>query len=221
MNTPIIILNKNRLSTTEKLCDHLLLLGYDNITILDIASTYGPLMQYYLTCPAEVIMADDIGHKGLWNAGYIDRWSNYPWICVTDSDIELHPDTPKGFIEKMITVAKDYRVNKVGLAIEYKNISNPVLKQIITPIEQNYWKQRLFHDKYEVYNAPVDTTLCIVQPLMSFQYQALRIANWPIKHLDWYSDWNNLTEEELYYFEHCDPKVATTASHYNKWKREH
>lgn len=217
MSTPIIILNKDRLSSTERLVDHLLLLEYDNITILDIASTYGPLMDYYLTCPAEIIMADDIGHKGLWTAGYIDRWKNYPFIAVTDSDIQLHPDTPKGFIEQMIMVAKDYRVDKVGLSIQIDDISNNILKDIVLPIEQNYWKQKLIHDRHSCYNAPVDTTFCIVNPLQRFQYNAVRLADWPIRHLDWYSNWNNLTEEELYYFHHCDPKVATTAGHYFNW----
>src|SRR6478735_5924159 len=105
MSIPIVILNRDRLSCTERLVDHLLLLGYDDITILDIASTYPPLLEYYTTCLADVIMADDRGHKVLWTAGYINRWQNYPFIAVTDSDIQLHPDTPKGFIEQMITVA--------------------------------------------------------------------------------------------------------------------
>lgn len=217
MNTPIIILNRDRLTCTERLVDSLLLLGYDDITILDIASTYPPLLEYYKSCPVEVIMADNIGHKGLWTAGYIDRWKNYSWIAVTDSDIQLHPDTPKGFIEQMITVAKDYRVGKVGLAIEYKDITNEYLRKIIYPIESNYWKQSLVHDRYKVYNAPVDSTFCIVRPDQPFNYAALRIADWPIRHLDWYSDWNNLTEEEQYYMDHADATIATTKAHYLKY----
>lgn len=221
MSIPIIILNKNRKVYTENLVDQFLQLGYDNITILDIASTYEPLLQWYKQCPVEVIYADDCGHKGLWEAGYIDRWSLYPWIAVTDSDIALNPNTPKGFIEQMITVAKDYRTDKVGLAIQYKDITNPVLKQIITPIESQYWKQKLVHDKYEVYNAPTDTTICIVRPQLPFQYHGVRIANWPITHMDWYSDWDNLTEEQLYYHINANPSIATGTKFYNEWLQKH
>lgn len=221
MSIPIVILNRDRLTTTKTLIQQLIDRGYDNLYILDIASTYKPLMEYYKNCHAEVIYADNCGHKGLWEAGYIGRFSLYPWIAVTDSDIQLHPDTPKDFIEQMITVAKDYRTDKVGLAIEYKDITNVQLKNLITRIEAPYWKRKLVHDRYIVFEAPTDTTMCIVQPQLPFQYHGVRIADWPIKHLDWYSDWNNLTPEEQYYIDNADENIATTKQHYLKWLKEH
>lgn len=221
-NIPIILLSHDRLSTLEKLCDQLTLLGYDNINILDLGSTYTPLLDWYKVCDHEVIMADNIGHKGLWNAGYIKLFENWPFVAVSDSDIELNLNTPKGFIEDMVCIAKDYRVDKIGCAIEYRDITNPVLKQIITPIEQQYWQKRLAHVTWECFSAPVDTTMCVVKPQLPFQYHAVRVAEeYTIKHCPWYEDWNNLTEEQIYYHTHADPLIATGTKFYNDWKREH
>ena len=182
-------------------------------------STYQPLLDWYTSKPElQVIYHRNTGHKALWNDGLLKHYfSQYEWVAISDSDIALSPDTPTDFIEQMIVVAKDFRIDKVGLAIEYKDITNLYLKRIIEPIENQYWNRKLLHVDHQVYTANVDTTFCIVRPNKPFQYSAVRIADWPIKHLDWYSDWSNLTEEELYYFQHADPFIATTLQHYTNW----
>lgn len=214
---PVVIFNRDRLAALEKLVDQLLLLNYSNIYILDIQSTYPLLLEYYKTCPATIIKVEtNIGHKGFWSQGYINRFKDHEFMAITDSDIELSPDTPTGFIEEMVITAKDFRVDKCGLAIKYMDITNQYLKKIIEPIEGSYWRQRLNH-RLQVFSAPVDTTFCIVKSNRPFTYQAVRIANWPITHLDWYSDWLKLTEEEQYYMEHTDENISTTKQHFLKF----
>ncbi len=223
---PIVILNHNRLSTTEKLCDQLTVLGYDNIYILDSGSTYMPLLHWYETCPYEVIRADNIGHTGLWTAGYMKQFQHYPFIAISDSDIELNINTPKGFIEQMVVVAKDYYVDKVGLAIEYKDITNETYKSIVTPIEERYWKSRItdltgaIHgNERELYHALVDTSFCIVKPTMPYHWNGIRIAgDYTCRHTPWYDNFSNLTEEQLYYYNTADPKSASCVNHYRQWK---
>lgn len=223
MSIPIIILNFNRLSTLEKLVDQLLVLGYSNLYVLDMGSTYEPLLDYYNTCKDfSIIFHENKGHKALWNDGILKEYfGTYDWICVTDSDIELSVNTPKGFIEDMIYTAKDFRSDKCGLALEYKDISNQYLKDIVEPIEKRYWMNRLPHPTQEVFVAPVDTTFCVVRPLLPFSYNAIRLAGiYTAIHTDWYLNFNKLTEEQLYYMNNCDPVVATTAGHYFKWLKE-
>jgi len=224
MSIPIVIINRDRYQSTKKLVSDLLRLGYSYIIIMDMKSTYQPLRDWYwgLSDDVSVVPFNNTGHKTLWEEGYIQSaFKDYPWVAVTDSDIALHPNTPIGFIEDMITVAKDFRVDKVGLAIDYKDISNNHLKNIIEPIESRYWNDRLIHKTHQCYNAPVDTTFCIVRPDKPFQYNAVRVADWPIHHNDWYSDWGNLTEEEKYYFDNADERISTTKAHYLEWKRNH
>jgi hypothetical protein len=188
-----------------------------------MGSTYEPLIDWYSNLTtATVIYHENTGHKTLWDTGMLaNLFSDYPYVAVTDSDISLSPDTPAGFIEQMVVVAKDFRVDKVGLSIEYRDITNPELKKIIEPIESSYWKHKLQHRKYTIFAAPCDTTFCIVNPLLPFQYNALRIADWPIRHCDWYTDWNNLSAEEQFYMNTADAKVSTTKQHYLQWKTKH
>lgn len=224
MNIPIIILNRDRLSTTEKLCDQLMLLGYGDIHIVDLGSTYPELLSWYelLSTSGQgditIHYFDNIGHNGIWSNGFLKQFAEYQWIAITDSDITLNLNTPKNFLQEMVYIAKDFRVNKVGCAIEYLNITNPVLKSIITPIELQYWQKKLPHNTWECYSAPVDTTMCIVRPNDPFQYQAVRVAGeLSIRHLPWYEDWKNLTDEQLYYHIHADRSIATGTQHYFSW----
>lgn len=224
---PIVLLSHNRLASLEKLTDQLTLLGYDNIYILDSGSSYAPLLEWFKTCPYEVIRADNIGHTGLWTAGYIRQFQNWPFIAISDSDIELNINTQKGFIEQMVVVAKDYHVDKVGLAIEYKDISNPVYKEVVTPIEERYWKHRIpdltgaIHgNERELYHALVDTSFCIINPMHPYHWNGIRIAgDYTCKHTPWFSDWDNMTEEEQHYMDNADPRYATCVNHYNQWKK--
>lgn len=204
-----------------------MLLGYGDIHIVDLGSTYPELLSWYelLSTSGQgditIHYFDNIGHKGIWSNGFLKQFAEYQWVAVTDSDITLNLNTPKNFLQEMIYIAKDFRVNKVGCAIEYLNITNPVLKSIITPIELQYWQKKLPHNTWEVYSAPVDTTMCIVRPNDPFQYQTVRVAGeFTITHNDWNSNWNKLTDEEQYYFSNCNSKIATTASHYFNWLKQ-
>lgn len=221
MSIPIVIINRDRLQYTEKLCDQLLVLGYDNITILDMGSTYKPLISWYKEQKfAEVILEKNLGHRELWNSGIIDSFRS-SWIAVSDSDIELNTHTPKGFIEHMIVTAKDFYVDKCGLAIEYQNIPNQFLRNVIVPIESRYWDNKLPHVTDMVYMAPVDTSFCVVRTESPFTYRAVRLGGeYTCKHLPWYEDWSNLTEEEQYYMDNCDESIGTIKKHYLLWKQQ-
>lgn len=208
---PIFINNRDRLTTLQNLIDDLILLGYSNILVLDNQSTYKPLLEYYQDCPAEVIYLDkNIGHTALWGSGILKRFSNSEWIVYTDSDIELSKNAQEGFIERMIKVAQDFRVNKVGLAIQIYDLPNNKLCNQIKQIEKQYWTNILPH-KEQVYNAKVDTTFHVLRNGTPYNYDALRIGGegYTIKHIPWYNDWNNLNEEEQYYFDHADSRIAT------------
>jgi len=223
---PVIIINMNRVSTLEKLVDQLLILGYFDIFIFDMGSTYPPLIDYYRQNEGvrfSLLEHQNRGHKCFWTDSVIDLFKDYPWIAVTDSDIELNIDTPAGFIEKMIAIAQLYNKDKAGLAIEYEDISNPFLKQIIEPIERNYWKKAMPIDwsnskQGVIYIAPVDTSFCVVRTDKPFQYDALRVPDeFTCRHIPWYVNFSELSEEEAYFLEHADEKISTYKQHYLNW----
>lgn len=211
--TPIIINNRNWLTSTKQLVSNLNRLGYTNIYILDNDSTYEPLLHWYKNCPAQVeYIGKNLGHQALWKYGILNMFKKYPYIVYTDSDIELNPSTPEGFIENLILLAKDYRVEKAGLAIQYTDIPRSKGNDASRKIEERYWVNRLQHSQYEVYDAYIDTTFSVIKPdsIYSWAHKAIRVAGeYTCRHLPWYMDWNNLTEEQQFYFDNADSKYCS------------
>ena len=222
-NIPCIIVNRDRLTSTRKLCSDLIALGYTNIHILDMESTYQPLMDWYQSMgnTIKVHYLSNIGQQALWKGTIMKQFSDYPFVVYSDSDVELNPNTPKSFIEQMILIAQDFRINKVGLGIEISDLPNNELCNFIRGIESNYWNpnRRLQYGDLELYDSPIDTTFCVVRTNMNFTYQAVRIGgDYKCRHIPWYTDFDNLSEEEEYYLSHADPTYSTYVGHYHKIK---
>lgn len=216
MQIPVVINNRNRLSTAKQLINDLIRLGYNHLYILDNQSTYEPLLQWYMSCPAEVIMLGNMGHQALWLSGIISKFGDHEFICYTDSDIQLHPDTQPGFIEQLVMIAKDFRTEKAGLAIEYTDVPNQNLLNIIGPIESRYWKHRLHHPTHEIYDAILDTTFQVIRTSCPYgwHYSSVRVAGtgFTCKHMPWYNT-QPLSVEEQYVLQHSDERYSSYKSH--------
>lgn len=206
-NIPIILNNFNRLSTTKKLADDLHNLGYTNIHILDNNSTYPPLLKWYDECPYTVErLNSNLGQLAIYNSGYINKFSG--WIAYSDSDIELNPNTPKDFVYEMIRIAEQYGKLKAGLALRIDDLPLTRYGMYVKREEQKFWKTELEPDVYE---ADVDTTFSVIKVGQPFQYQAIRLGgDYTVRHIPWYLDYEHLTEEEIYYIEHCSSEFSTT-----------
>lgn len=182
-------------------------LTYPNIHILDNASTYPSLLKWYKETEIIVeMLPENMGQLAIYNSDYINKFEG--WVAYTDSDIELNPDTPDDFIERMIKVAEKYNYNKVGLALGIDDLPGTEYATFIKRTENEYWKDKLEED---VYVAHVDTTFSIIRVGLPFDYKALRIAgNMTAKHLPWYLDYDNLDEEEQYIVDHSSNEFSTT-----------
>lgn len=220
-NIPCVLVNRDRLSTTRKLCEDLHVLGYTNIHIVDMNSSYYPLLEWYKsqTLANVIYIQENAGQQVLWKTGLMKKFSDHPFIAYSDSDVELNPNTPKGFIEQLIVIAKDFRINKVGLAIQIDDLPANPLCDLIRSIETNYWKHRIEYGKLELYDSPLDTTFSVVRTNLPFTYKAVRVGgDYTCKHIPWYTDFDNLSAEEEYFITHADPQVSTYAAHYHKLK---
>ncbi len=197
-NLPIVINNFNRLTTTKKLADDLSNLGYSNIHILDNASSFPPLLDWYSSCPYIVKRLDSNQEfLSVYNSGYINEFIKDPWIAYTDCDIELNSECPGGFIEKLIALTEKYGRTKGGLALRIDDLPNNSYTEHYRNWEARYWVNKLEDD---VYDGHVDTTFCVIKPGIPFDYQAIRVAgNMTAKHVPWYTDFSNMNEEEKYY----------------------
>lgn len=209
---PIIINNFNRLTTTKKLVEDLKRLGYEDITILDNNSSYPPLLEWYNTNPCKIYRFNqNFGPRALWDSGIIELYKDSEWIAYTDSDIELNDellkeldsDRPNKLIQNLIQIANFFKVDKVGLALKIDDLPDNDYANYYKNWESQFWKYEINKD---IYKADIDTTFALIKPNLPFQYHGLRISGlfFEAKHIPWYTDFDNLTEEEKYYLEHAN-----------------
>jgi len=211
-NIPVIINNFNRLTTTRKLAEDLSKLGYRNIHILDNASTYPPLLEWYKECPYTVKRLDaNLGNLAIYNSAYISNFNG--WVVYSDSDILLGENTPQDVVEKMIEATEKYGYLKAGLSLRIDDLPNTDYGNKARIWERKYWEQKLEEDVYE---AEVDTTFSIIRTDQPFMYKALRLGGrYTAIHHPWYLDYSNLSEEEKYVINASDSTYSTTKRYVN------
>jgi hypothetical protein len=212
---PIIINNFNRLSSLSKLIFSLEKRGYKNINIIDNASTYPPLLEYYKILPYKIFRLEkNTGSKAFWKAG-INKLFRDNYFVYTDADILPAEDCPDDFLDYLRKILTRYKYSsKVGLGLKIDDLPDCYKsKSSVIEWERRYWIAEI--EKY-LYLAPVDTTFALYRPYAS------STANWYIRnirtggvyiarHIPWYNDSENLSEEELFYIKNC-----RTATHWTK-----
>ena len=206
----IVINNRNRLTTTRNMVEHLLRMNpEEDIVIIDNGSTYPPLLQWYAEAgnAFEVVSKGNIGHTALWTLGMQSTLGQY--FVYTDSDIELDPEMPLNWKLQMINLIEKYEINKVGLSIRVDDIPDhyPLKEQVINQ------QARCWQDEVEpgVFRADTDTTFALYKNVGANMYQSLRVARMGFKsrHTPFYLDFNSLSEEERYILDNHDPRFLT------------
>jgi hypothetical protein len=204
---PILINNFNRLSFPVQLVHWLERAGYTNIYILDNQSTYGPLLEYYQSCRHRVLRLDqNYGHLAFWKAGLYQRF-RWNYFAYTDSDVLPVEDCPTDFLTHFKVLLDRYtHLDKVGFGIKIDDLPEhfSLRKQVIT-YESRYWQKPAGRG---LFDAPIDTTFALYRPFSNLRLghayllRAYRTdAPFLVRHLPWYADSENLTEEEKYYLE--------------------
>ena len=208
---PIIINNFNRLTTLKELIAALCQRGYRHIYILDNASTYPPLLDYYATCPFEVIRLDaNLGFKALWKSGMYKRFC-HDYYVYTDSDVVPIEACPADFLDYFYQVLKAHPLaRKVGFSLRIDNLPDSYrYKERVLAMEMPYYK----HPVDGLYRAPIDTTFALYRPRVGLSrsryVESYRTAYpYQAEHKPWYVDSAALTDEERYYVTHCTQKTA-------------
>lgn len=215
MNIEVFINNRDRLTTTKKMVEHLLLLNPNQpITIIDNGSTYLPLLDWYesIRSYVKVDLHENKGHLAFWHHKYDKIAGRY--FVYTDSDLTLNPLMPKNWVEVMFDVMSRYSVRKVSLALEIDDLpSTYEFRNQVIRNESRWWLQRIQDPFYKLYFADTDTTFSLLENFHDNCYQSVRIAdNFTAKHAPWYIDLQNLDEEEKYYLNNLDVRFNTQYS---------
>lgn len=208
---PIIINNFNRKETLILLIESLEKRGYKNIYIIDNASTYPPLLDYYRECQYKVFRLDhNLGFKALWKSELKKQFCN-DFYVYTDSDVVLRTDCPDDVIHYLFRLMKKYHyAAKIGLSLRIDNLPDCYKnKEEVINWESKYSQIK---NQDDLYRAPIDTTLALYRPRVGLSRsrfaEAYRTASpYELEHLPWYIDSSNLSEEEKYYRESCTQKT--------------
>lgn len=215
---PVIINNFNRLTSLVQLITFLESKGYQNIIILDNDSTYPPLLKFYAETKHKLInLNHNYGHLALWKSGvYKEYWWDY--FCYTDSDVLPISECPNDFLRYFRKILrKYYSLDKVGFAIKVDDLPDSFsLKEKVAKYESRYWQQQL---EPGIFDAPIDTTFAMYRPFSNLRHQeiytlpAARIGfPYLIRHLPWYVDSENLSDEESYYLRTCNKSSSIAKS---------
>lgn len=205
-DVPIFINSRDRVGGLARLVDWLLASGYRRIFILDNASTYAPLLDYYRSIERQgvrvIYLRRNIGHRALWESRILDVLDIKSPYVYTDPDILPTEVCPQDFVARLARgLAKYPYLNKIGLALRTDDIT------FYNAAATKSAEARCYNIPMDdsLYFADVDTTLALYRNIRHYtRGPAARIASaYSARHLPWYYDYDSLPTDEAYYLEHA------------------
>jgi hypothetical protein len=212
---PVYVNTFNRLTTTERLCHQIARLDNARPVIIDNASIWGPLLDWYADCPYDVIrLRDNMGHHAPWLSGVIEQ-DAAEWYVVTDCDLDIDGvplDCLQRLREPFDWPGKP--IIKSGLSLRIDDV--PKFQTKVLSWEPRFWKRQVPGGRF--YWAQVDTTFALYRGSCPYEkcmqvVQAHSVRSAPpytARHVPWYLDGDNLDEENRHYF--------ATANESNSWR---
>ena len=199
--TPIIINSFNRLTYIRRLVDSLRARDYENLYVIDNASTYEPLLDYYRDAQLKVFALDrNVGYLALWTTPVGAEFVGGHYV-YTDSDIEPAPECPDDFIDRFREGLDLHpRTQKVGFGLKIDDLPGHYpLRERVIDHEKRFWTSPVSGG---LYRAAIDTTFALYRPGAAggSWLRSLRTGEpYVARHLPWYEDPEHPSDEELNY----------------------
>ena len=202
--------NRNRLTTTKAMVAYLRMVHGAEPIIVDNASTYPPLLEWYATGPCKIVrLPDNRGPRAPWTLPF-DLAMGGKHYAVTDSDLDLEGVPSDLLLQLRDGLLRYPAAIKAGMSLEIDDLPNDKpLTPTIRAWESQFWQKQL-SDQW--WSADVDTTFALYRAGTGWgRYGPAIRANRPYtaRHVPWYCEDSN---EERYYTEHCDPQWPTWAT---------
>lgn len=197
---PIFINSCNRLTCLKALVTYLHNTVTNPIIIIDNASTYEPLLEYYKTLSHEIIMLEhNLGHQALWLSKTIRRFHGQYYV-LTDPDVVPIEECPADFMQHFLNIMNTHQeYKKVGFGLKIDDIPDHYpQKQAVLDWEKQYWKTKVANVGYR---APIDTTFALHHPTLMTAWNWSVRTDFPYlaRHTTWYLDPKNLPDDEEFY----------------------
>jgi hypothetical protein len=129
----------------------------------------------------------------------LEVFTKTPFI-LTDPDLDLS-NLPNDTIDTLMNLSIKYNRNKVGLALDISDKDDFITGGNYYDTEISYWNNKVTDSDYELYNAPIDTTFCLVKStdIPSYFWNNMRIAGqYTVKHLPWHKSYIDALNKEDY-----------------------
>ena len=207
---PVIITVRDRLSCLEQLLSWLEGMGQNEIWLCDNASTFPPLVKFLETTKHNVVYNNfNLGHRAPWLSGLVPQLGNKRYFIISDPDVVPDSNTPTDVLKLFeYMLQSNPKIDKVGFSLQIDDLPNHFIhKSDVITWETQFW-QNIYCPGY--YKAPIDTTFAMYRPGSGHQNgNSLRSAPpFTARHLPWYQDSTNLSEEDAYYIEHSDHLIT-------------
>ena len=206
---PIFIICRDRLTCTSHLVNWIEKTNQQEIYLVDNASTYEPLLEYYKKTPHTVIrMGANTGHTGIWLHGIVDKYAKDKHFVVTDPDVLPIDECPLDAIDYFRIALDKYRDRtKVGFGLKFDDLPNHYkFKASVIQHESQYMNW----GGPEGFNfAPIDTTFALYRPgaTQDISFSARSKFPYLARHLPWYINSESPGAEEEYYIDHAHDRI--------------
>jgi hypothetical protein len=204
-----LIINFNRLTLTINTADWCASHGLEPI-IIDNASDYLPLLDYYNYTPYQVIrLENNYGHRVLWDYPLWEILGIKERFVYTDPDLD-YTGIPDDFLRVLNEGLDKYPVDKCGFSLEINDLPDNKANRELIIWENRFWRKAL-SDVY--FDAGIDTTFALYRyPPKEFSCTAIRTNRpYTARHLPWYfTDYSLLPDDENYYYTTARVDISST-----------
>jgi hypothetical protein len=200
------------------------------IIYIDQESTYPPMINYLKNLKEKVVWNTQNVNPINGKTDNNHFWLNWPKIikkhidqmtirpshfCVSDPDITFN-DIPGDVLEVYATLLKiNSKIRCVGAQLDINDIPHT---RIMRKFINRLWEKATDHEpikiikignqdiKYQI--TSIDTTFAIFNSNFDYESPKTKISirvrkPYSAKHLDWYIDHTDMTDEQIYYLENC------------------
>jgi hypothetical protein len=204
MNIPILIICYNNYKYVENTLFQIKKINkeyYNNIQIVNNNSTCIDTIHFLNHLDVPVIHTEN---RGPWISTECNKhiYDSLPdKFILTDPDLKLNEHIPSNFIDILSKLSDTYECCKIGCALDIsdydKMYTTYYTNYTIYSWEIQNWQQKINNSEYELYDAGIDTTFCLVNK--KYTTKSIRVAgNFIAKHLPWYIDNEIYTVYENY-----------------------
>lgn len=211
MVTPAVVIMRDRVSYAKGCVAALTAAGFD-VYIVDHASTWPPAVEWLYTCGLPVHHRDNAHPRSLWDWDGLAAIVGNRRYVVTDPDVVPDPHCPADWpahLDMLLDLHPTAVKAGLGLRIDNLPAQNADAGKV-REWEAQWWRAPT---GLGAYDAPVDTTLALYQPLTTgpaFSLGPAVRSDYPYVawHLPWYEITDDPTLEVAYYRDHAISGVS-------------